>query len=296
MAWSNSLRVAATAAGLIAALTPASAAAVAPPNDSAAGATVIRSLPFSDTLDTVEATVDADEAALASACFGDVPTTAFAHAVWYAFTPPEDQAIVIDPTASRPGVGIAIVTGTPGAFSLIDEGCRIAAPAVALAAHTTYYIVLLGQDSGRGSTVRLAVAEPGPPRIAATINRVARWVNGTAVLSGTISCAPASFPTFGMTVVQAGPRNTRVVGVNDFSPEPFCDGTPQPWSLFAGSLEASFKPGNATATLKINACSFSCEVVETTRRVQLRQDRSGPGRGGDPPERPRRPRHPEPAA
>ena len=131
--------------------------------------------------------------------------------------------------------------------------------------------------------------------IAYAAKRVARWVGGTAVLSGTVSCTRSSFPTFGMTVVQAGPRNTRVVGFNDFSPEPFCNGRPQPWSLSAGSLDAGFKPGHATAALEIQACSVACEVVEVTRRVKLRRDRSGPGPGENRPEKHHRPRHPEPA-
>jgi hypothetical protein len=294
MAWANGVRIAAIVVAIIVGLSPASATAAPPPNDTFAAATVIRSLPFSEIRDISEATGDADEAALALLC--SEPNSSIRHVVWYAYTPAEDETIAVDTFASRPGAPTMIVTGTPGSFAALP-GCSGSGLA-ALTAGTTYYIVAMGEEIPRGpaTTLRLAVDRPKPPQIAATINRVARWVAGTAVLSGTISCSPGSFPTFGMTVVQAGPRKTRVVGFNDFSPEPFCNGRPQPWSLFAGSLDAPFKPGHAVATLKIDACTSECEVVELTRRVKLRDDGSEPGPGNNPPERHHRPRHPEPAS
>ncbi len=54
----------------IAALAMAAPAAAAPPsNDTFAGATTISSLPFSDTVDTTQATTDADDI-VAAACGG----------------------------------------------------------------------------------------------------------------------------------------------------------------------------------------------------------------------------------
>src|SRR4051812_39489218 len=108
MAWARKVRVAAIVVGIIVGLCPGSAVAAPPPNDTFAGATVIRSLPFSDIRDISEATVDADEAALALLCSG--PNSSIRHVVWYAYTPAEDETVAVDTFASRPGAPTMIVT------------------------------------------------------------------------------------------------------------------------------------------------------------------------------------------
>jgi hypothetical protein len=276
------------AGALVFLLSPAPAEAAPPSNDAFAGAEAIRSLPFSETLDTSEATLDADDASLElSSCVAGDPST-FRHSVWYAYTPPEDQTVVVSAVASHPGATGVIVMGRPGAFSRIPSGCLLGGGTqVELAAHTTYHIVVALPDFGSASTLRLALDELRPFQTAVTINPNGRWVVGTGVLTGTMSCFPGLPPTMTLTLGQRGPRNTTIVGANEFSPEPFCDETPQPWTIIVAPFDAPFKPGNASATLRVG------ELLDVTRRVKLRREHSGPG--SSPPEHGRRPRDPEPA-
>ena len=76
---------------------------------------MIGSLPFSDTVDTTEATLDDDDASLGALCGVD-PTLTFSNSVWYAYTPSTDQTVAIDTSGSSYSVAGAIVTGAPGAF------------------------------------------------------------------------------------------------------------------------------------------------------------------------------------
>ena len=70
-----------------------SAWAQAPPNDTFEQATVISSLPFSQILDTTQATTDSTDAEALAACGG--PSFPIAATVWYEYTPPVDQSVLI---------------------------------------------------------------------------------------------------------------------------------------------------------------------------------------------------------
>ena len=63
-----------------------SAWAQPPPNDTFEQATVISSLPFSQILDTTQATTDSTDAEALAACGG--PSFPIAATVWYEYTPP----------------------------------------------------------------------------------------------------------------------------------------------------------------------------------------------------------------
>jgi hypothetical protein len=69
------------------------------------------------------------------------------------------------------------------------------------------------------------------------------------------------------------PAQHRVVGQNDFSPEPFCNGRPQPWWLLAGSLDADVKSGER----RRNAGDPRVQPRVRPGRIDLpRQAQSGP--------------------
>ncbi|MDQ1745249.1 MAG: hypothetical protein QOE23_3588, partial [Pseudonocardiales bacterium] len=105
-----------TAAGLLYSGSPAWAAV--PTNDTIAGATPISALPFTATLDTTQATTDADDASLNANC-GAPATEA---SVWYTYTAPADGAVVIDVSQSSYSAGVIVATGTPGNLSLDNCG------------------------------------------------------------------------------------------------------------------------------------------------------------------------------
>src|SRR6266542_2535438 len=97
------LRCAAVAALVIATVVNAggSAYAAAPSNDTYPGRVVVGALPFSATLDTTEATTDADDAELNANC-GAPATDA---SVWYQHTAATDSGLVADmSTSSYPAV------------------------------------------------------------------------------------------------------------------------------------------------------------------------------------------------
>ena len=70
------------------------ALAATPANDLYAGRTVIGSLPFSDSLDTTEATTDADDVEDEPSHLWTAPATDAS--VWYELTPAADGAVVVD--------------------------------------------------------------------------------------------------------------------------------------------------------------------------------------------------------
>src|SRR5438128_582141 len=73
------------------------AMAAPPSNDTITGATAITSLPFEETLDTTEATTDADDAALNANC-GAPATDA---SVWYSLAVATDTGVAVDVSGSN---------------------------------------------------------------------------------------------------------------------------------------------------------------------------------------------------
>jgi len=135
----------------------ATAAAAAPPsNDRIAGATVVSSLPFTDTVDTTAATTDADDAQLNLSC--GAPHTN--NSVWYKFTAgPSDTLLVVDTTGSNFSSGVIIAAGTPG--SLQTQACGPVSTRAAVSPGTTYYILAF-DDTGSGGTLHIVFHGPGP--------------------------------------------------------------------------------------------------------------------------------------
>ena len=92
---------------------------VAPTNDDFDDAVVITALPFTDTVNTTEATTAADDPA-----DPEDPAVCFigGHTVWYQFTPARDTKIRANTAGSDYDTGIAVFTGTRGDLTLI--GCN----------------------------------------------------------------------------------------------------------------------------------------------------------------------------
>jgi hypothetical protein len=145
---------------LVAALVSAEAAWGAPPsNDAFAGAKVIFSLPFSETSDTTQATVDPTDLQVATACSAD--RTHVSATTWYAFTPSANQIVSVDTSGSNYFAVARVVTGTPGDFSPVYCGFQDGPSFVARAGHT-YYLnaVSIG---GSGGTLRLSLTGAPAP-------------------------------------------------------------------------------------------------------------------------------------
>src|SRR5258706_8335574 len=133
--------------------------AAAPTGDLYVDRTVVGALPFTDSVDTTEATTDADDAEAASQC-GSPPTDA---SVWYEYTATSDAGFTVDTNGSTYSTGIIVVTGSPGSFSLV--ACFAGSDVVQSTSAQTYSILRFdyqGDGGGNGGILNLPIGEIPP--------------------------------------------------------------------------------------------------------------------------------------
>jgi hypothetical protein len=253
------------AAGVLIGASPAHAAP--PANDAFGGAIAIGSAPFSTTLDTSEATTDADDVNANANC-GAPATDA---SVWYSLTPAADSGYVVDVSGSDYSAGIIIVTGTPGAFQIVD--CGPGAVTFAGTSGTTYYILAFDDQfdgGGNGGTLVMNVdVAPPPPTVDITVDRWASFnpQTGAATVRGTINCAGTDVALIEAVLRQQVGRFA-VVGYGAILAT--CDGTDQPWSVEIFGENGKFAGGKAASLTFAIACgAFDCGFDYEERTVQL---------------------------
>jgi alpha-tubulin suppressor-like RCC1 family protein len=154
-----------TSVGLVLGVAAGPAWAQAPPNDTFEHATQILSLPFSQTLDTSQATTDSTDAEALAACAIPLPITSAA-TVWYEYTPSADQSLLISTDGSSYGTGVAVLTGSPGSLSAVT--C-FPGPlgTFSATAGQTYHIGVTDTSGGSGGTLNLSVGALAAPTISA---------------------------------------------------------------------------------------------------------------------------------
>jgi hypothetical protein len=242
--------------------------AAAPTNDTYAGRTVIGSVPFSESVDTTEATTDADDAVP-----GCTPPATDA-SVWYELTAATDGGLVVDVSTSTYSAGVTVATGSPGSFSIVT--CGPGAVGFSAVAGETYAIVVFDfqeDGSGNGGTLNITVAEiPPPPVVDITVNPSGQFNSktGSATISGTVTCTGAA--DFAFLEAQLRQRVGRFI-ISGFGQTEFvCDGTTQPWSLEVFADNGVFKGGRAVSVTFAFACgTFGCGEDFEERIVQLRR-------------------------
>jgi hypothetical protein len=257
----------AAASLLVLAASPALAAV--PSNDTFAGASVIGAIPFSASLDTTEATTDADDVSANANC-GAPATDA---SVWYSLTPTVDGGLVVDVSGSNYSAGVIVVTGSPGSFTL--EACGPGAVGFFAATGTTYYLLLFDDQldgSGNGGTLNVLVAEiPPPPTIDVTVNPRAQFNphTGEATLSGTVTCSGEA--VFSFLDMELSQKVGRVATVRGFSSiDVLCDGATHAWSATIAPDSGEFRGGKGASVTFAVACGvFECSIDFEERRVQL---------------------------
>jgi PKD repeat protein len=151
------LVLAATAVAVVA--LPAAAAAAPPGNDDFAGATSVTSLPFSETIELSEATVEPGE----PACLAPAePRT-----VWYSIAPDEDVTVRV--RASSPFFPASLLAGRsagPGLSDLVELRCRYAGETLVFDARAgeTWYVRAAAYPFGGGGPLTLEIdGPPAPP-------------------------------------------------------------------------------------------------------------------------------------
>lgn len=247
--------------------TPALAAA--PTNDLYTGRTTIGALPFSETLDTTEATTDADDVELNAEC-GAPATDA---SVWYEFTATADMGVLVDVSASDYSAGVLVGTGAPGSFSIVS--CGPAGVIFFAESGVTYAILAIDDqldEAGTGGTLVISVDEaPPPPEIDITVDPTGTFnpQTGSATISGTVTCSGDA--DFASVEVELRQRVGRFVITGFGWMDPFCDGTTQPWSIEVTGSNGLFKGGQAVAVTFAIACGeFDCGFDFEEATVRLR--------------------------
>jgi Family of unknown function (DUF6299) len=264
MNWFFRLLLGATFAALVIAVP---AAAAAPANDTFPSAVTISALPFSETLDTMQATADADDAEANANC-GAPATEA---SVWYAFTPASSTGVSVDVSGSDYSAGVIVVTGSPGSFSLVTCGPGLVG--FSATAGTTYYILAFDATPGgtNGGTLQITVSEAAVPEAAVTVDPTATVDprTGLVTVTGTFTCANADFALISVTVTQRVGRFT-ITGFAGFSPNP-CDGQSHTWSADVTGSNGRFAGGPATVDAFMIACgAIGCATDEASQTVLLR--------------------------
>jgi hypothetical protein len=233
-----------------------------PANDEFANAVAISTLPFTDNLNTTEATAVGDPA---NDCLVD------GHTVWYQFTPSADMRLNANTFGSDYDTGIAVYTGTPGALTQIT--CNDdALPGHTVesnvnfdaAAGTTYYFMVgscCGSDGGNlvfnvNVSVNLTLTINPSGSVDAKI--------GVATISGTISCAE---PVSGILDGSVQQRIGRTLITGFFFTEYACDGV-TPWQVQLSADNGLFTGGQVQVSA--SALAFERDATQASATVRLK--------------------------
>jgi hypothetical protein len=244
--------------------------AAAPSNDTFANAVTVSALPFSDSVDTTQATTDADDAQLNSSC-GAPATDA---SVWYTLQG-TDSPVVVDVSASNYSAGVLVGTGAQGSLSIV--ACGPGAVSFYAAAGTTYYILAIDDqtngDGLNGGTLNLSMSEILSPTLDSfTVNRngTASSKTGVATISGTYSCRHGDFIDVAVNASQLVGR-FKITGAGEFIDFNTCDGTTHAWKALVYPQNGKFAGGKAMTVSTAYTCGASeCAFGYAEKTVMLR--------------------------
>lgn len=161
--------------------------AAAPVNDDRANATVISTLPFTDAVDTVDATTEPED----PDCFGS------GHTVWYSYTAPSDMTFraFADTFGSSYDTTLSINT-SDGQLECNDDTDGLQSTALfEMVGGVTYDIMVGSFFGGDGGALQFNIEATPPLDIKVTLDPTGKvdTKTGKATLSGTVHC---SYPTW----------------------------------------------------------------------------------------------------
>jgi hypothetical protein len=242
------------------------AVAQAPPNDDITAATVIPAVPFTDAINTTEATTAADD----PDCVGQGPT------VWYSFTPDADGTFGANTFGSDYDTTLSVYTGTPGNLTQIacnDDFTSLQSAVIFNAvAGETYFLMVGAFASGPWGSLSFRLEETEPIVIDLALSPKGAVVpkTGTATVRGTVVCnEPATVFGIGGELKQ---RKGRVFlrgffGVGEFA----CEPPETEWSAIVTAENGLFTGGKATVlNVSASGCGeFSCDDVFIEGPVEI---------------------------
>jgi hypothetical protein len=234
------------------------AQAAVPSNDDFDAATVVTSVPYSDTTSTVEATRAPDDPPVGQGGAGG--------SVWYAFTSSADAWIEVNTAGSDFDTVLGVVTGERGAMNLIASdddsqyGLQSAIVVHALAG-TTYHFIIDGYNGG--GTVVLNVQSTTPGLTSVTVTVAARGTidrNGWVTVHGTVLCDQVGSGYMYLSAVQSR-RFTWTSSTDLAFP---CGTTATPWSATFASAGVTVEPGSLSVTYDATAGDHRGSGVATS--------------------------------
>jgi hypothetical protein len=262
----RSILSAATAGALLLPVMATAASAAPAPNDTAATATVVSSLPTTISQDTTGATTDATDAALNANC-GAPFTNA---SVWFTYTAATDGGVVADMSASSYSGGFMVTEGDPAGGALV--ACGPTTVGFSTTAGQTYYVVAFSDTTTVGGQLEVTFdVAPPAPEVTFTLNpKGTAYKDGSAKLTGTYSCTNADdfFSDIEGTLTQ---RVGRVKISGFFFVNPLqCDGATHTWEAVVVSDTGLFRGGKGATVAFAYACGlFECSLGYTEQTVQL---------------------------
>lgn len=219
--------------GVLGLAAPASAAV--PSNDLISGATVVSTLPYTDSSSTVEATHTSDEPTECTA----------APSIWYQYTPSANQYVQADTIGSSFDTKLAAYSlSRRGALTPLgcnDDGAAALKSLLRLelTARTTYYFMVSGYDVAVGSTVFNLFTGTEPD---VSVD-VAGTVDTSGIVSLTLSVACGEGTTGAVTYFVVTQEKRGTTAEADANVEVACNGTSSP--SFASYSGTPFHSGRA---------------------------------------------------
>ncbi len=246
--------------------------AAAPGSDLYAGRTSIVSIPFIDSVDTTEASTDADDAEANAQCGAPVTDAS----VWYEITATSNGALLVDTYASDYSTGVLVATGAPGSLAVLT--CAPGSASFATSTGETYAILIFddqGDGGGNGGNLGITVSEvPPPPVLTVTIAAAGQFNarTGAATIRGTVTCTGGDESGKNFIDVQVSQSIGRIKFSGQGFTEFACDGTAHPWAVDVLSSSGKFAGGKASVTLFAVACGQGgCDNVDAEARVTLKR-------------------------
>lgn len=261
----RSVAVLVTAGALLSAPLPASAAT--PANDTPQTATVVTSLPFTDSISTVDATTDATDTAINTNC-GAPATEA---SVWYVYTPSADGSVVADVSGSDFSAGLIAATGSPGNLSLL--GCGPGSIVVPATAGDPIYLMAFDDTPGgtNGGQLNISITPPPPaPVVGLTVDPVASFNarTGVATITGTVTCANGSYLSISAELHQTVGR-LRINGYGYLELE--CKAS-QKFSIEITGDNGKFAGGKASTIIDGFSCGpIDCADTSVPKTISLKK-------------------------
>lgn len=242
------------------------ALAASPSNDTISGAKPL-SVGFEETLDTTEATTDADDEALNSYCDYSV----FTASVWYTFTG-TGADVILETEGSSYYPVIIVATGSPG--SLEPRRCGYGNTFWHAEAGTTYHLVIADTDdwAGGGGSLHVSLRHWVPRTLSVDVNPTGTVDSaGTATVGGSYTCTGLRGIWMNLWLEQSvGPRGMVRVATEFGLYPAACDGKPHPWSKQISATGEKYAGGKAMVYLGAYGCNVICAYWEVVTEIKLR--------------------------